>query len=466
MLLTISTTHDPATDLGHLLHKHPLRVQEEVLWFGKVRIFYPEASKQRCTAAVVLDVDPIGLVRGRRRSAGDGTLGQYVNDRPYAASSFLSVAISRVLGTALAGRSKERPELVERALPFEAKLAVVRCRGGDELVRRLFEPLGYRVETVRHPLDEAFPDWGEGPYFTVRLAGEVRLKDLLSHLYVLVPVLDDSKHYFVGEDEVEKLLGKGTGWLETHPAQELIARRYLRHQHSLAQEALRRLVEDEGPDPDREHEAGQEEESAIEERLNLNEQRLAAVLSALKTAQARSVLDLGCGEGKLLRMLLMDRAFERILGVDVSSRALAIAKKRLHWERMPPRQRERIQLQLGALTYRDERLAGFDAAAVVEVIEHLDRHRLAAFERVVFEFARPRCIVLTTPNVEYNVRFEWLEPGKLRHRDHQFEWTRAEFHDWSEGTARRFDYRVERLPVGPDDPETGPPTQMAIFTRS
>jgi len=192
---------------------------------------------------------------------------------------------------------------------------------------------------------------------------------------------------------------------------------------------------------------------------------MAAVLAALKASGARSVIDLGCGEGRLLRLLLADRAFERICGLDVSYRSLERARSRLRYDRLPPRQAERITLLHGALTYRDKRLEGFDAAAVVEVIEHLDPPRLAAFERVLFEYARPGCIVLTTPNVEHNVRYAGLEAGKLRHGDHRFEWTRAEFQSWADRAAERFGYRVAISGVGSDDPEVGAPTQLAVFRR-
>src|SRR5215204_5420209 len=139
MLLTITTTHQPATDLGYLLHKNPARAQHFALSFGAAHVFYPEANTGRCTAALVLDVDPVGLVRGRRGPEGEGgLLMQYVNDRPYVASSFLSVAMADVFGTAMTGRSKERQELADTALPLEARLATVPCRGGDDLLRRLF----------------------------------------------------------------------------------------------------------------------------------------------------------------------------------------------------------------------------------------------------------------------------------------------------------------------------------------
>jgi 3' terminal RNA ribose 2'-O-methyltransferase Hen1 len=453
MLLTITNTRTPATDLGYLLHKNPTRAQSFDLPFGKAHVFYPEISPEWCTAALLLEVDPIGLVRGRGR-----TLSQYVNDRPYAASSFLSVAISRVFGSALSGKSRERPETAEARLPLRARIGVVPCREGEGFLRRLFEPLGYAVSAEPHAFDEAFPGWGRSPYFTVELSAEVRLRDLLSHLYVLVPVLDDDKHYWVGDDEVEKLLRRGEGWLASHPEREAIAARYLKHQRGLARDALERLVE-EGSDTG----GADREEEAVEGKVRLSEERIGAVLAALRGAGARKVMDLGCGEGRLLRALFEDKNFEEIVGVDVSHRPLEVANHRLRLDDLPDNQRDRIHLFQGSLNYRDGRLAGFDAAAVVEVVEHLDPPRLAAFERVLFEFARPRTVVLTTPNAEYNPLFEGLPAGAFRHRDHRFEWTREEFRAWAEGVCGRFGYGARYVPVGPEDPALGPPTQMGVF---
>jgi 3' terminal RNA ribose 2'-O-methyltransferase Hen1 len=462
MLLTLTLTRSPATDLGHLLHKHPDRLQSFSLPFGQAHVFYPEANTERCTAALLLEVDPVGLIR---RGVRFPRLDQYVNDRPYVASSFLSVAVSRVFTTALAGRSDARPELVAQPLPLQARIAALPCAGGEGLLRRLFEPLGYRVHAVDHPLDEQFPEWGESRYFTVGLEGEVRLRELLAHLYVLVPVLDAEKHYWVGEDEVEKLLRRGEGWLASHPERELIVNRYLKYRRSLTSEALAKLLEDEEVDPDSEAETRALEEEAVEEPLRLNEKRLGAVVSVLKARGATRVLDLGCGSGKLIQALLKEPQFAEIAGVDISHRALETAASRLKLERLAPRQRERVRLFQTALTYRDRRLADFDAAAVVEVIEHLDRPRLQAFERVVFEHARPSAVALTTPNREYNVRFDGLPAGNFRHRDHRFEWTRREFEDWAGEVAGRFGYGVRFLPIGPEDPEVGAPTQMAVFER-
>lgn len=461
MLLTITTTHQPATDLGYLLHKNPTRVQSFDLAFGKAHVFYPEVSEERCTAALLLDISPVGLVR--RDHGGGFALEQYVNDRPYAASSFLSVAISQVFGSALQGRSKERPELVESAIPLQAQISALPCRGGEELVRQLFEPLGYELIAERYSLDIDFPAWGASPYYTVTLSARVRLSDLLTHLYVLVPVLDDDKHYYVGDNEVEKLLRHGEGWLKAHPKRELITRRYLRHQHSLTRTALAQLVEAETPQIEEAVVQHNLEEAKVEEKISLHQQRLAAVLATLKESGARRVLDLGCGEGRLLTMLLKERQFDEIVGMDVSYRTLEMAAERMRLERLPPTQQARIRLLHGSLMYRDARLSGFDAAAVVEVIEHLDAPRLSAFERVLFEFARPQTVVLTTPNVEYNVMWESLPTGKFRHRDHRFEWTRAEFVAWTERICARFGYQVRILPVGTEDETVGAPSQMAVF---
>ena len=438
MLLTITTTHRPATDLGYLLHKHPDRFQSYDLSFGKAHVFYPELAEHRCTACLLLDVDPVGIVRGK--GSGEGLLAQYVNDRPYAASSFLSVAISQVYGSALQGRCKDRPDLAATPMPLEARIDVLPVRGGDWLLRAAFEPLGYAVEAERHPLDDRFPEWGESPYFSATVSKETTLSELLTHLYVLVPVFDNAKHYFVGDDEMEKLLARGAGWLASHPEKEEITRRYLKFRPSLYREALDRLVREDQPAEAESESEGDERpadraEAVLERPISLNEQRIGAVLAAIRAGGARRVLDLGCGEGRLLRELLADRQFEEILGMDVSIRSLEIARDRLGLDRLPERQAARIKLIHGSLIYRDRRLEGFDAAAVVEVVEHLDPPRLSAFERVLFEFARPGTVVLTTPNREYNVMWENVGADRFRHPDHRFEWARQEFRDWCERIA-------------------------------
>jgi 3' terminal RNA ribose 2'-O-methyltransferase Hen1 len=356
--------------------------------------------------------------------------------------------------------------LVDTALPLNVVVEVARARGGAEVLRKLFAPLGYVVATTQLVLDDKFPEWGESPYYRLELTITGTVHDTLSHLYVLLPVLDDYKHYYVGDAEVEKLLRHGEGWLGKHPERQMIVSRYLKRKISLMDQAFARLLNDDSEDSEAAESKTEQAATAekdLERPLTLHTQRLNLVATRLKELGAKSVLDLGCGEGKLERRLLADRTFERIQAMDVSHRALEVASSKLKLDRMPARQRARIELMQGSLLYRDKRLSGFDAAALVEVIEHLDQPRLVALERVLFEFARPRHIVITTPNREYNVLFETLAPGKMRHADHRFEWTRTEFANWATGVAARFGYEVRFEPVGPVHDTHGAPSQMAVF---
>lgn len=467
MLLTLSTTASAplprASDLGYLLHKHPDRAQTFDTAAGTAHVFWPEAGDERSTVALLLEVDPVALVRGKGRRDSGFSLAQYVNDRPYAASSMLSVALGKVFRTALTGRCDARPELVGTALALEVRIPALPSRGGTDLVERLFVPLGWTVTATPIPLDPELPAWGMSRYVEATLTGKLVLADALAHLYVLIPVLDDSKHYFIAQDEVEKLTRTAGPWLPTHPERELITRRYLGHRRELVQSAIRRLAEVDDAEPEQLDNAVPDVEDERPEPLA--QLRAGAVLAALRAEGARTVVDLGCGDGKLLRELIGDPSFARILGVDVSHRALEIAARRLRLDRMPDSQRARLELVQSSATYRDDRLAGHDAVVLMEVIEHLDAPRLPALVRSVFAHARPTSVVVTTPNVEHNVRYESLAPGGMRHADHRFEWTRGEFRSWSETVADDHGYVVRYLPVGADDPEVGPPTQLAVFRR-
>jgi len=465
VLLTLSTTAQPATDLGFLLHKHPDRAQSFNVAVGTAHVLWPEATPERSTVALLLEVDPIALVRGRgNRGADSFALAQYVNDRPYAASSMLAVALGRVFRTAMSGRCDARPELVGQLLPLEVHVPALRSGGGADLVERLFSPLGWTVRTTTLPLDPDIPTWGASPYVDLRLTGEVRVADALTQLYVLLPALDDSKHYWVGADEVEKLLRAGAGWLSEHPERELITKRYLGHHRELVRSAVSRLAEVDDTVPDAFDDAVADEPDRAAAPLAVL--RKQAVLAALLAEGAASVVDLGCGEGALLRDLVRDPAFTAVVGVDVSPRALEVAERRLGLDRMPDSQRARLQLLQSSVTYRDDRLTGHDAVVLMEVVEHVDPGRLPALERSVFRHAHPTSVIVTTPNAEYNVRYDQLAPGAMRHRDHRFEWTRAQFRTWAEATAGEYGYAVRYLAVGEQDPELGPPTQLAVFRRA
>ncbi|GGX07256.1 3' terminal RNA ribose 2'-O-methyltransferase Hen1 [Streptomyces lomondensis] len=477
MFLTLTTTgtpERPATDLGYLLHKHPDKAQAFSTSYGTAHVLYPEADAERCTAALLLEVDAVALVRrakGKGRGgAPDAALAQYVNDRPYAASSLLAVALSNVFSSAMKGVCNARPELPGQARPLRIEVPALPARGGPDLVRKLFEPLGWTVTAEPVPLDTEFPEWGDSRY--VRLVLEstgLTLAEALRHLYVLLPVLDDAKHYWVAPDEVDKLLRAGEGWLPGHPEQKLITSRYLSRRWSLTRAAterleLVRLAEADDSEVEEIDNAVEAETETEEKPTPLAVQRREAIVTALRQSGAARVLDLGCGQGQLVQTLLKDPAFTEIVGVDVSMRALTIASRRLKLDRMGERQASRVTLFQGSLAYTDVRLKGYDAAVLSEVIEHLDLPRLPALEYAVFGSARPRTVLVTTPNVEYNVRWESLPAGHVRHGDHRFEWTRAEFRSWAEAVAERHGYGVEFAPVGPDDPEVGPPTQMAVFT--
>ncbi|MFJ9517846.1 3' terminal RNA ribose 2'-O-methyltransferase Hen1 [Kitasatospora sp. NPDC101801] len=508
MFISISTTgtaERPASDLGFLLHKHPDKVQRFSTSHGVAHVFYPETGTESCTAAMLLDIDPIALVRkGRGKGRGgspDFALAQYVNDRPYAASSLLAVALRTVFRTAMKGDCEQRPGLAEQARPLRILLPAVPANGAGEeggpaMVRRLFEPLGWQVEATAIPLDETFPEWGDSRYVRVELAAELRLADALQQLYVLLPVLDGAKHYWVAPDEVDKLLAAGEGWLGTHPELALITRRYLARRWSLTRTALERLElarlaeaddreaeeVDNAVDDSAEHaseatgapaEAGTTTATSAAtdagedpKPVSLGVRRREAILAALTEVGAARVLDLGCGQGELVEALLKDIRVTEVLGVDVSSRALTVAARKLRLDRMSERQAARVRLVQGALTYTDDRLKGYDAAVLSEVIEHLDLPRLPALEYAVFGAARPGAVVVTTPNVEYNVRWETLPAGHVRHSDHRFEWTRAEFLAWAERIAADYGYAVTVRPVGPLDEQVGAPTQLALFRRT
>jgi 3' terminal RNA ribose 2'-O-methyltransferase Hen1 len=457
VLVTISTTMEPATDLGFLLHKHPARRQSFPVTAGTAHVFYPEVTDERCTAALLLDIDPVGLVRKTRGQPAESfTLGQYVNDRSYAASSLLAVALSRVFKTAMAGRCDARPQAAATPLPLELHVPALPCRGGAALASALFAPLGWQVTASPVPLDPQFPGWGDSRYVDLRLTGTMRLADALNHLYVLLPVLDDAKHYWVSTDEIDKLIRAGQGWLATHPERDVITHRYLAHQAGMHAAALARLAEvDEAQFDD----ATDQPELPVAQPLA--ELRADAVLAALHDAGARSVADLGCGDGRLLARLTADPVFERVIGTDVSARALEQAARRL--TRIADRQRDRAELFQSSLVYTDERLAGLDAAVLMEVIEHVDPSRLPALARAVFGAAAPATVVVTTPNAEHNVRYP-LAPGAFRHHDHRFEWTRTQFRDWAAAVAARYGYAVRHACVGEDDAAVGSPSQLAIFS--
>ncbi|MCI5751890.1 MAG: 3' terminal RNA ribose 2'-O-methyltransferase Hen1 [Oscillospiraceae bacterium] len=461
--MTITYEGHDTQDLGYLLHKNPERAQQFELSYGKAYVFYPEVSDERTTAALLLDIDPLDLARGKVGSK-DGGLFDYVNDRPYASTSFMSTAIVRIFGTAMSGRCDKRRELADTPLKLTARLSSLKDNGDTELAKELFEPLGYTVSTERAGLDDSFPEWGISPYIDLTISGTVKLSELLAHIYVLIPVFDRQKHYYISEDEIHKLLDHGEGWLADHPYKEKITRRYFSARKSYARKALDILLSDDITDEDNTENAEAKEEK--EAHTPLNTQRMEAVKNAVLASGASSVIDLGCGECRLTSLLLNEPQIKQVTACDVSVSVLEKAAQRLHLDRMQPHRRNKLTLMQASLTYRDKRFEGYDCACAVEVIEHIEPMRIPAFERAIFEFAAPRTVIITTPNIEYNANYEHMKENSLRHGDHRFEWTRAEFRQWAEHICGKFGYSCEISGIGDTDEKFGTPTQMGVFTKN
>lgn len=456
MLLTITYEGLSTQNLGYLLHKHPFRPQEFLLPMGKAYVFYPEVSDTKTTAALLLDLDPLSISRGKPGSRYR-KLSDYVNDRPYVASSFLSTAIARVFGSAMNGRCEEMQDLADRALHLSACVYMLPVRDKKEILKGIFEPLGYHLSYECFLIDECFPEWGESPYVNLSISGQVRLADLLRHLYVLIPVFDRQKHYFVSKPEIDKLLLHGAGWLEDHPMRKFIIQRYFPKTRSYADTALTALPGRSKGDDD-----GAKEKEIFHP---LNQVRLHAVAEEIIRCGASSVADLGCGEGKLLELLMPVGNVRRICGMDVAAEVLEKAEKRLFREEHSWQERKRVELIQGSLLYKDDRLLGFDAACVIEVIEHIPQEKLVLFEKVLFRETAPDTIILTTPNREYNAWYHSVGQGGLRHEDHRFEWTRNEFAVWNARICETYGYEVTMKGIGEEDETYGFPTQMGVFTK-
>ncbi len=460
MILVITERGETSAELGFLLHKHPRRVHRIDLKFGSGTVFYPEATDDVCTVALVVEIDPISLVRSKGARRGGWALGQYVNDRPYVASSFLSVAIGRVFRTAMNGTCAKHPEFVETARDLQVCLPAITVPDGTATLERLFSPLGYEVDASPLPLDPSFPSWGNSRCFSVKLRTKQPLHRVLKHLFIMIPTLDRVKHYWVGPEEIDKLLEKSRDWLADHPEKKWIVTRYLKFRRQYTNEAMERL------DPTPEDSEKMDSPERVEKHTSLHSKRLDRVAEIISDLNPESVLDLGCGEGKLLMRLLERTRVPRITGMDIDSRSLEFAKERIEHADLPKKSRERLSLLHGSLTYRDERLAGFELATLIEVVEHFDPDRLRTLERVVFQCAAPARIIVTTPNREYNALFETLSESQLRHPDHRFEWTREEFADWCERIGFEHGYDFEIEPLGDPDPKHGSPSQMAVFCRA
>ena len=446
MLIAITSRTRPASDLGYALHKHPDRVQQFDVGYGKATVFYPVASEDECTFVMVVEVDPVRLARGPEHTRGGGLVTDYVTDRPYAASSMLAVAIGKVLSTATAGRCEKKPELAAKPMDLEVEISTVRNLAQDR-VRSLFTDLGYKVEIEGKEQDR---------YVTVRTRSDRwTLGETLRQIRVLLPAIDGRHHHYVNDEDVAHLLRHGEGWLDSHPQGTWISRRYLARKRSLAEQAVRAL--------EARNESEDEPPWTGPTRESLQRARIDRVTERLVESGARIVADLGCGEGALVRELAKEPAISKVVGIDISANRIEQAKRRLA-RQLGPSETDKTSLLTGAIGVQDARWSDCDAAALVETIEHIDVERLDMVERNVFGREHLRCIIVTTPNREYNHHYG-LEEGQKRHRDHRFEWSREEMREWAQGICQRYGLEASHEGIGEHHPDDGWPTQMAVFTR-
>lgn len=485
-MLNITTTVRPATDLGYLLGKHPDRLQSFPQTYGQAHVFYPVASAERCTATLLLEIDPLAITR-RASGANPNApfLQQYVNDRPYTANSHLAVAIASVFGSALNGNCSERPELAETPIPLEVEVPAIRCPHGEVLIPRFFEPLGYRLQVDSPLMDPRLPHLGPSRHHALTLSSEhLTLAQVLRHLYVLLPAMDNQKHYWIDRNEVDKLVRHSQDWLSGHPEAEVITRRYLGQRPHLTLRAMNAL----NTEPDLDQPAPSEREPAPPAvpatdpqaeslpsadrpdqpaALNLQQQRINDVFEILKSAAPSSVIDVGCGEGELAKLLVQQTKIPRITALDVSQRQLEIAARRLRSQSVIQAPFQRLNLIHASATYRDPRTAGHQAAVAMEIVEHIDPDKLAAFTELLLEPSDLTLVVVTTPNREFNRVYNHRHQrnDRLRHWDHRFEWDQPQFQAWAGHAAAAHGYSVDFRPVGAAHPQYGPPTQMAVFTR-
>ncbi|MFN8672328.1 MAG: 3' terminal RNA ribose 2'-O-methyltransferase Hen1 [Candidatus Sericytochromatia bacterium] len=461
MLLSITCEDKNCQELSWILHKRPDKIQSFPIISGNAYVFYPEYSDNKVKVCLALDIDTINLVRKLRLPVASYALQHYVNDKPYTASSFMSSAIANVFSSALNGICKEKPEIVDLILPLEVEISVLKVLGGEALIKRLFEPLGYQIEVESFNLDEDFKNWGKSRYYKIKLKNNITIKELLSHLYVLIPVFDMDKHFYIGTTEVESFLKKGDKWLQIHPEKGAIVRRYFKNLGKYSNLVLNRL-NDSLENTYQEMEIPKE---IKEKKESLQKIRLNTVLEKLENLYTTSVVDIGCGEGMLLKLLKSKKRFEKICGTDVMYQNLLIAKDKLDLEETTTHRADRIKLFQSSILYKDERLKEYETVCLIEVIEHIEEDRLDSLEEILFGYLNPKYAIISTPNAEYNAVYMPENPTNFRHDDHRFEWNRDQFRQWVNKICEKFSYSAEFFDIGDVHEKLGTPTQAVIFKR-
>ncbi|WP_407270561.1 3' terminal RNA ribose 2'-O-methyltransferase Hen1 [Radiobacillus sp. PE A8.2] len=443
MQLTIHATGENVQVLSFLLAKNPTNLYERESKGHLVRMFYSKFMPSEVEATIFVTPDSIELVKNNN-NAYDIT--HYINDREFAVSSIFTSLIRSALATALNGNTKEEYQAwVKHCFPFTFGFGPVSTDLSDEQITNLFEPLGYEIDIEKRELDYDFSLKTTNHVRYINIHGTTTLQTGLRQLFVLIPVLDNYKHYYIDEKEIDKLQRYGEGWLDQHPSKDMIIRRALRFKELYSQ--LEDKVE--------------QQETTPKVRLNeLRYQKIAETVQQL--TDRKSIVDFGSGEGKLAYKLGFVSGVEEILAVEPSETATTRAIARFeHGESevgfVSPTP------VWGSLYYFDQRLVNKDVIILCEVIEHIDEYRLPKIIQTILQKYQPRALIITTPNSEYNNVYE-LDQA-YRHSDHRFEWTRNQFQACCTAATEQHPYRLHFDGIGEEHPSFGQPTQMCTFIR-
>ena len=444
MLLTLACSGKDAPDLSWLLHKRPNRLQAFDLPYGKAFVFFPEYTETRSVVSLLLEINQEALNDLCKNKEGEF---QFVNPRQFLSSSLLSGAIGKVFSSAIKGICADKPELVNKEYDLELELTNFSCRLKPEYVARIFKPLGYAIA-----FDNISSDFPREKLIVgnLRLKGKTNLKDLLSQLYILIPVFDRYLHFWIDEPQLQRFIRLTAGWLESHPEKRFILTEYFWPAADFKSRVLERFNAIPGL-------------SSNEKAQPLKIQRHEAIEATLAIHGAKTIIDLGCGEGSLIFYLLEQKKYAKIAGTDISAKNIESAKKRIAGR--PSRACREDDLFVSSLTYPDKRLRGYDAAVLSEVIEHFEINRMNTVMKNILGAAKPQIFIMTTPNRAYNNQFSGLADGAMRHPDHRYEFTEEEFTNFCRKNASAFGYEVELEPIGEISPEFGAPTLMGVFKK-
>lgn len=454
MQLTIKAIGENSRVISYLLSKNPSNLYDRDEKGSRVRLVYTAFTEEETELLIYVTPDPVELVRN---SPNTFDITQYINDREFAVSSLFCSYIKSALATALNGKPKDDfIKWVDYKFDLILGFGPVASDLPDAVIESIFTPIGYEVKIERGITDYSFKLKSRSSARYINLTGRQTLQNAIRHLFILIPVLDNYKHYYMDKSEVDKLERYGTGWLDDHPMRDLIIKRALKFKELISEVASPKkedlLQGDSEP----------VEESEI--KVRLNEQRYQTIVDIVtKLPQKETVVDFGSGEGKLSVRLGFIPGVKEVLAVEPSQVSQLRAIRKIDKVRSSEGFVAPTQVW-GSLFYFDTRLCDKDVMILSEVIEHIDEYRLAPIIETVFAQYSPKTLIINTPNYEYNVVFEMKD--NLRHSDHRFEWTREQFSLWCKELGARYNYSVNIGGIGEEDTDHGFPTQIAIFSKT